>query len=160
MSDITVGLIVDTVQAQLAIQDIVAQGEAATKDWARKRQMIISGIRQTMSMISSLMSSFRQAMSLIGQQIDPFYSALIGMVISTVSMLLSIGAGLAATGPIAGAAGAVVIGIAIGLNILTTAKLVADQLEIKADFSGIREALKAVDTTVPGAQSFQRMGSG
>ena len=159
MSDITVGLIVDTVQAQLAIQDIVAQGEAATQDWARKRQMIISGIRQTMSMISSLMSSFRQAMSLIGQQIDPFFSALIGMVISTVSMLLSVGAGMVGTG-IGSAAGAVVIGIAVALNILTTAKLVADQLEIKADFSGIREALKAVDTTVPGAQSFQRMGSG
>ena len=159
MSDITVGLIVDTVQAQLAIQDIVAQGEAATQDWARKRQMIISGIRQTMSMISSLMSSFRQGMSLIGQQIDPFFSALIGMVISTVSMLLSVGAGMVGTG-IGSAAGAVVIGIAVALNILTTAKLVADQLEIKADFSGIREALKAVDTTVPGAQSFQRMGSG
>ena len=159
MSDITVGLIVDTVQAQLAIQDIVAQGEAATQDWARKRQMIISGIRQTMSMISSLMSSFRQGMSLIGQQIDPFFSALIGMVISTVSMLLSVGVGLVGTG-IGSAAGAVVIGIAVALNILTTAKLVADQLEIKADFSGIREALKAVDTTTPGAQSFQRMGSG
>ena len=140
MSDIGISLIVNTVQAQLAIQDIQAQGEAATQEWARKRQQILSGIRQTMTMVSSLMSSFRMAMSLIGQQIDPFFSTLIGMVISTVSMLLSVGVGLVGTG-IGAAAGAVVIGIAVGINILTTAKLIADQLEIKADFSAVRAAL-------------------
>ena len=154
MSDINVSLIMDTVQAQLAIQDIVAQGEAATKDWARKRQMIISGIRQTMTMVSSLMSSFRMAMSLIGQQIDPFFSTLIGMVISTVSMLLSVGAGLVGTG-IGAAAGAVVIGIAVGINILTTAKLIADQLEIKADFTAMREAIaESIQQTARGGFGF------
>ena len=139
MSNVTVGIVVDSIQAQLAIQDIRAQAEAATRDWKSRRQEIMSGIRQTMTHISSLMMSFRMAMSLIGQTIDPFFSTLIGMVISTVSMLISVGTGLVGTG-IGAAAGAVVIGIAIALNILTTAKLVADQVEIKADFTALREA--------------------
>ena len=139
MSNVTVGLVVDSVQAQLAIQDVMRMSKEATEKWKADRQTIMSGIRQTMTHISSLMSSFRMTLSLIGETIDPFFSTLIGMVISTVSMLLSVGVGLVGTG-IGAAAGAVVIGIAVGINILTTAKLVADQLEIKADFTALREA--------------------
>jgi len=158
--DVTVGIVVDSVQAQLAIKDVMEQAAAATRDWKTRRAQIISGIRQTLSMISSLMSSFRQAMSLIGEQIDPFYSALIGMVISTVSMLISIGAGLVGSG-IGSAAGAVVLGIAVALNILTTAKLVADQLDIKADFSELRNAFRDFDKGVgSGTGGYQPQGFG
>jgi len=159
--DVTVGIVVDSVQAQLAIKDIMEQAAAATKEWKTRRAEIISGIRQTMTMISSLMSSFRQAMSLIGEQIDPFFSALIGMVLSTVSMLLSVATGLAATGPIGSAAAAVVLGIAISLNILTTGKLIADHLDIKTDFTELRNAFKDFDQGVgSGTGGHQQQGFG
>ena len=154
-SNVTVGIVVDSVQAQLAIQDVMRMSKAATEDWKSRRQEIMSGIRTTMTHISSLMSSFRMAMSLIGQTIDPFFSTLIGMVISTVSMLLSVGAGLTGSG-IGIAAGAVVIGIAVALNILTTAKLVADQLEIKTNFTALRESLAGAITA--GEQTPQGFG--
>ena len=130
---ITVGIVVDSVQAQLAIKDVMDQADIAVRDWQSKRAQITTGIRQATTLIASLMSSFRGALSLIGDTMDPFFSALIGMVLSTVSMLLSIGAGLVGTG-IGSAAGAVVLGIAVGIQVLQTAKLAADQAGLTEEF--------------------------
>ena len=57
---------------------------------------------------------------------DPFFSALIGMVLSTTSMLISSATVLTAT--VLGApVGAIIFGLAISFNILTLGKLIADK---------------------------------
>ena len=151
---VTVGIVVDSIQAQLAIKDVMDQADAATRDWQSRRAEILSGIRQATTLIASLMSSFRQAISLIGAQIDPFFSALIGMVLSTVSMLVSIGVGLIGSG-IGGAAGAVVLGIAIGMQVLTIAKLTADQTGISEEFHKMKVNL-AIERQGQTEPSFNR----
>ena len=90
------------------------------------RALVIQTVREGFFLLSSLMSSFRQAMSLFGQQMDPFFSALIGMVLSTTSMLISSATVLTAT--VLGApVGAIIFGLAISFNILTLGKLIADK---------------------------------
>lgn len=81
-------------------------------------------------------------------EIDPFFDALLSIVSATVSLMLSVAAGLAATG-IGGPAAAVVAGIAIGLNILTTAKLIASKIEIMASLTKIENRLSRPTGFVP-----------
>ncbi|MHA2067917.1 MAG: hypothetical protein ACXABY_26445, partial [Candidatus Thorarchaeota archaeon] len=88
------------------------------------------------------MSSFRQAMSLFGQQIDPFFSALISMVIATASMLISASTVLAMTG-IGGAAALVVFSLAISFQVLTLGKLIADKAETDGLLDKIMSAMHA-----------------
>ena len=141
---VEIGITIDTSEAQMSIEEVQARADEVTKEWRINRNTILRQVREGFTMISSLMSSFRQAMSLMGQQIDPFFSALIGMVLSTASMLISSATTLAMTG-IGGAAAAVILGIAISFQILTLGKLLADKLEIKADFSSIHAQMKAME---------------
>jgi hypothetical protein len=107
-----------------------AQVDAVVNKWAMTRQEIINGIRISINAISSLMSSFREALGLIGLSIDPFFSAMFSMVMSTISMMLGVAAGYAATG--IGAGIAVVVGsIALYMQGILLVKLVADKLAVQ-----------------------------
>lgn len=128
---------VNTKDANMSIDEVMRRGKQAMTEWERTRKQIMMGIRITMNTISMMMSSYREAMSLIGMNMDPFFSALIGMVVSTVSMLLAVSTALAATG-IGAAAAAVTLSIAIGLSVVTVGKLVAD----KAITMGIMDRLE------------------
>ena len=122
--DVTVA--VSTVQAQLDINTVKAQADEVVRQWKIDRAIMIQQIREGLTLISQLWSTFRQAMSLFGQQIDPFFGALVGMVLATTSMLISASATLSAT-VLGIPLGAVIFGLAMSFNILTIAKLVADK---------------------------------
>jgi hypothetical protein len=132
---------VDDTEAQMTLDEIQARADEVTKEWKINRNTILRQVREGFTMISSLMSSFRQAMSLFGAQIDPFFSALISMVLSTASMLISAGTTLAMTG-VGGIAGAVILGLAIGFQILTLAQLAADKVQLMGGIEGIMDAIK------------------
>ena len=117
---------VDSAAATAEIAAIKAKTDEVVRQWKIDRTILIQQIREAFTLISQLMSSFRQAMSLFGQQIDPFFSALIGMVFALTSMLISSAAVLKAT--ILGApVGAIIFGLAVAFNILTIGKLLADK---------------------------------
>ena len=117
---------INTDEVDASIEATQAKADATVAFWRRSRQEILSGIRNTMTMLSTMMSSFRVAMSIIGAQIDPFFSALIGMTLSTVSMMLSLSAALAVTG-VGFSAAMLLASIAVGLNIALMGKLINDK---------------------------------
>jgi hypothetical protein len=122
------------------IEEVDKQMDAVAEEWKIKRQVIINGIRQSLSAISSMMSSFTQAMNLVGAAIDPFFSSLIGMVTSTVSMMLGISAGLAST--VVGSSVAVVIAsIALYMQGILFAKLVIDKINTTRQMNEIMQAV-------------------
>lgn len=144
---VVISIDVDTTAARAKIDSLMKMADAQVKSWKLKRDEVIRSIRTGMTLISSFVSSARMALSLVGQQIDPFFSSLIAMVMSTVSMMLSISSAVSVT--ILGAPiGAIMAGAAIGLNVLTTAKLIADQAKITNNFEGIRTSLDKLGANV------------
>ena len=150
---ITIPITADTTGAFASIAELQEAIDQQARDAKIHRNTLLRNIREGYMLISQMMSSFRQAMSLIGAQIDPFYSALIGMVLSTTSMLISSASVLSAT--VLGApVGAILFGLAIAFNILTTAQLVSDQLGIAEAFSAMRQELFARPRVATGRQPF------
>jgi len=143
MADVTITVGVDATQAEAEMEAVKAKADAVVKDWAEKRRTILSQVREAFYSVQSLIGSFRQAMSLFGDQIHPFYDALFGIVASTVSLLLSVAAAFASSVVLSPYA-VVIAGIAIGLNILTTAKLVIDKAEIMASFMDMKQQLSFI----------------
>ena len=131
------------IDADEAFQEIAAVKGAADEQarlWKIQRNTILRQIREGFTLISSLMSSARMAFSLIGAQIDPFFSALIGMVLSTASMLISAASTLALTG-VGGVAAAVLFGLAIGFQVVTIAKLIADKERTDGILTSLSQAI-------------------
>ena len=137
---VSVDVVVDTTQATASIQETKAGADAVVRQWKIDRAIIIQQVREGLTLISQLWSSFRQAMTLFGRQIDPFFGALIGMVLATTSMLISAAATLSAT--ILGApVGAVIFGLAVSFNILSIGKLIADKEKTDAILTNMAQAI-------------------
>ena len=150
---VTIPITADSTAAFASITELQAAIDQQARDWKIQRNTLMRQIREGFTLISSLRSSFRQAMSLIGAQIDPFYSALIGLVLSTTSMLISSATVLAGTG-IGVAAAAIILGLAISFNILTLAQLASDKFEIAEAFSAMKQELFARPRVATGRQPF------
>jgi len=153
ITDVTITVGVDATQAEAEMAAIQTQADAVVKDWAEKRRTILSQVREAFTTIQSLISSFRMAMSLFGDQIHPFYDALFSIVASTVSLLLSVAAAFASS-VILSPYAVVIAGIAIGLNILTTAKLIIDKATIMASFEDMKTQLSFSGQRSPIGGSF------
>lgn len=116
----------DTSEADAKTDASIAKSDAATERARIQRLEIIQGVRESLTLISTSYATFTQFMRVVGGSIDPFYSALIGMSLSMVSMMISMASALAATG--VGIPAAVVIGgIAIVLQSMLIAKLIGDK---------------------------------
>ena len=109
------------------------------------RRKVMQDVSMAMTNISTMMSSFSMAMHLLGSQVDAFYGALIGMTLSTISMMISSAAGLAATG-VGIPASIIVLGIAATLQSLTILKLVNDKLHSEGVFKNLLESARAATT--------------
>ena len=150
---VTFAITADTTEAFASIAELQEAIDQQARDARIHRNTLMRQIREGFTLISSLMSSFRQAMSLIGAQIDPFFSALIGLVLSTTSMLISSATTLAGTG-IGVAAAAIILGLAISFNILTLGKLASDKFGIEESLREIRQAVHAQAVATPGRAGF------
>lgn len=126
-NNVTLGVSVDTSQAQVELSTLMKQVDAATIQAREARRKILREISMATAAVSSMLSSFSMAMSLIGGQVDAFYGALIGMTLSTISMIISIATGLAATG-VGIPAAAILMSVALFLNVATLTKLINEKL--------------------------------
>ena len=141
MSDrVTIHIDVDATQAEAEIDAVKAQADAVTKQWKIDRAILIQQVREGFTLISQMWSTFRQGMALFGQQIDPFFGALVGMVLSTTSMLISSATVLTST-VIGAPLGVILLGVAIGFNILSLGKLVADKAATMGMFDNINQEI-------------------
>ena len=137
MSNVTIAIDADTSAAFAKITALMVQADEATKAAVAARRKIMTEISTATAAISTMMSSFSMAMTLIGGQVDAFYGALIGMTLSTVSMMISIATGLAATG-VGIPASVIIMGIALTLNVLTIAKLINDKMHTEGIWNELR----------------------
>jgi len=144
MSDrVTIYLGMDTTEAEANIESVKAQADAVVKQWKIDRAILVQQVREGFTLISQMWSTFRQGMSLFGQTIDPFFSAMVGMVLSTTSMLISSATAISAT--VLGApVGAILFGVAVSFNILTMAKLIGDKAETMGLFDAINQHIKSL----------------
>ena len=117
----------ETSEAEAKLQRLKVIADEVVKKAKEARAQVMREVRIAMNAISIMLTNFTQAMSLIGFQADAFYTALIGMVLSTISMLMSVSAALAATGFGAAVAG-YVMAIAVGLQVVAIAKLTIDKI--------------------------------
>jgi len=134
--NVTLGIDIDTSAADASIDNLMTRCDEVTRKAIDAHKTVMQKVRQGMTMISSMMSSFHQAMSLFGLQVDSFYGALIGMTLSTISMILSIAAGLAVTG-VGIPASVALMAVAVGLNILTIGKLISDKMHTEGIWNDI-----------------------
>lgn len=145
---ITIYLGVDTTEAESSIDAVKAKADEVTRQWKIDRALLIQQVREGFMLISQMWSSFRQGMSLFGQQIDPFFGALIGMVLSTTSMLISSATAISAT--VLGApVGAILFGVAVSFNIISIAKLIADKQASDGILTNISQALSNITSGRP-----------
>jgi len=151
--DVTIRVHVDTTEVESSIAATQAQADAAVKEWRMRRMEIIQGVREGLTLISSMMSSFRMAMSLLGQQIDPFFSSLVSMVIATTSMILSAATVISGTG-IGATIGAYMFAVAMTFNLITLGKLVADKAHTMGLFDNIDRQISMAGQRTPIGGSF------
>jgi hypothetical protein len=137
--DVTIGIGVDTSEATVEFNTLMVKADEATKRAREARKKIMREISMATAALSSMLTSFSMAMSLLGAQVDTFFGALIGMTLSTVSMLVSIATGLAATG-VGIPASIIVMGIAVSLQIITIAKLINDKMSSEGIWNEIKRA--------------------
>ena len=137
---VTFSVNVDTAAAQMELTTLMTMTDKAVAEMVKARQKIIRGVREGLYMVTSLISSYRQAISLIGGTIDPLFDAMLTMLSATVSMMLAIAAAYTSTIAMA-PLGAVVAGIAIGLSILSWAKMMQSQAEIVASLAKLDQQM-------------------
>ena len=92
-------------------------------------------------------------MSLLGQQIDPFFSSLVSMVIATTSMILSAATVISGTG-IGATIGAYMFAVAMTFNLITLGKLVADKAHTMGLFDNIDRQISMAGQRTPIGGSF------
>ena len=141
MSDrVTIAIVADTTEALAEIERFRAAADEAVGRAKEARKEIMTQVRSGLSAISQMMTSFSLAMHLIGANVDAFYGALIGMTLSTISMLISVATGLAAT-VIGIPASAIVFGIAATIQMITMEKLIFDKMHTEGIIEGLEKAV-------------------
>ena len=128
---LTFGIYADASDFFGEIARVKAAQDKLVAEWAENRRKLIAGIREGYRMVASLISSYRQAISLFGGTIDPLFDAMLTMLTATVSLMMAIAAAYTST-IVLSPLGAVVGGIAIGLSIVSYAKMMQSQAEIIA----------------------------
>ena len=151
--DVIIRVRVDSNEVDASIEATKAKADEVVREWKANRQEIIRGVREAMGYVNSLISNYREAMSIMGQQIDPFFDALLGMVSATVSLLLSIATVFIATG-VGSTFGAVIGALAVGLSVLSYAKLMTSKAEIMAGLADLTAKISMGGQRTPIGGSF------
>lgn len=120
-------IVTDTSDPEAKLNRVKALALETVEEAKRARREVMQQVSMAMANISSMMASYSVVMSLMGAQSDAFFSALIGMTLSTISMLISISVALAAT-TVGIPASVYIMGVAASLNALAIAKLVVDKI--------------------------------
>lgn len=138
---VTIAIMTDTSEGFAEIERYKAVLDETVRKAREARTEIMKNVRAGLSAISQMMTSFSLAMHLLGGTIDAFYAALIGMTLSTISMMLSVAAGLAAT-VVGIPASVIVFGVAATIQMITMEKLIIDKMHTE----GIVAELQRVAT--------------
>ena len=151
--DVTIYIRTDTTDIDASIEETAAKADEVVREWATQRRTILSQVREAFSMINSLISTFRGYMSIIGAQIDPFFDVILGMISSTISMLVAVATAYYATVILAPWA-VVVSAAAAGLAVVTFAKSMSDKAEMLAKFANVKQQLSMAAQRSPIGGSF------
>ena len=140
-NDVTLSIVLDQTQLNTGLAEAMVKIDAAVKAAKEARRKIMQDISQATGAISTMMTSYSQIMNLLGMQADAFYAALIGMTLSTISMLISIASALAAT-VVGIPASVVIMGVAASVNLLVLGKLIGEKARTSGIFNNISTGLQ------------------
>lgn len=123
---------IDNTQSVLSIDEVMDKAEKASQKLAMLRRKALSTISMTIGMINQAYSVLKQMVSQAGGLINPFFDMVFGMISSIVSTTIASAIMLMST------LNPVLIGLGVGLMILSTALSVKAQAEA-AESKGLIE---------------------
>ena len=127
--------------------------DAVVKDWRQQRQQMVSEMHEIGTGINLLIRGIRTVAEATGTVLDPMQNALLGLVSSTTSLLISTAVALTA-----GSLG-ILVGIGLGLSAFAYGMQVASTIKIGADFAALRASLEGVQTRLSNIEQARMIAS-
>ena len=148
---VTIAIDVDTTEAETELLTLQERVDAQVNDWRIKRQMIINQLQEINRGISLAIQALRMAIKATGQALDPMQSALLALIGSTASIIIttSIALAMASFGLLVGVALALAA-FAYGMQIAETAKAVSTFLSLKEKFGSMDADIARLQRNIPG----------
>ena len=148
---VTIAIDVDTTEAETELLTLQERVDAQVNDWRIKRQMIINQLQEINRGIGLVMQSIRMAVRATGGALDPMQSALLALIGSTTSIIVTtaVALAMASFGLLTGVALALAA-FAYGMNLSQTAKVFADFIAVQERFASIEAQINnAISRQVP-----------
>ena len=140
MSDgtVSIGVYVNDSQALAQLQSYRKAVDAQVKEWRAQRQVMIHELSQIQQGIGLLVRAIRMTAEATGTALDPLQNALLGLVSSTTSLIISTAIALTA-----GSLG-ILTGVALGMAAFAYGMEIAHTAKLLADFKALRESMGEV----------------
>jgi len=148
---VTIALNIDSTDADTELSTLQERIDAQVDDWRIKRQMIINQLQEINRGISLVMQSVRMAVRVTGGALDPIQSALLALIGSTTSIIITTAVALAMSsfGLLIGVSLALAA-FAYGMNLSQTAKVIADFIAVQERFASVEAQIdNAISRQIP-----------
>lgn len=140
---------IDDAEAKKAQEAI----DAVVKDWRQQRQEMVSQMHEIGTGINLLVRGIRTVAEATGTVLDPMQNALLGLVSSTTSLIISTAVALTT------ASLGILVGVGLGLSAFAYGMQISNTIKIMADFSALRMSLENVQTRLTNIEQARMMSS-
>ena len=154
MSEVTIAIIADTNEAFQQIDDLQGKIDATVADWKAQRSIIISQMQEISRGIQYVIRGIRLAVQATGQTLSPMQNALLSLIGSTASMIISTAIAIEA------ASFGVLTGVALGLAAFAYGMQVGQTARIIAEFADLKDSVASVDNRLATIARSQMGGGG
>jgi hypothetical protein len=154
VSEVTIAIIADTTEAFQQIDNLQGKIDATVADWKAQRAIIISQIQEIGRGIQYVIRGLRLAAQATGQTLSPMQNALLALIGSTASMIISTAIAIEV-----GSLG-VLTGVALGLAAFAYGMELAQTARIIAEFADLKDSVASVDNRLATIARSQMGGGG
>lgn len=148
---VTIDVVVDSTQAAAEWKALQGKVDGQVREWRAQRQVIIHELSQVQQGIGLLVRAIRMTAEATGTALDPMQNALLGLVSSTTSLIVSTAIALTA-----GSLG-ILAGVAIGMAAFAYGMEIAHTVKLLADFKTLRESMGEVQMRMSNIERGQQM---
>jgi hypothetical protein len=143
---VTIDIEVDTTRTVAEINAVKAQADATVAAWKADRAIIVSQMQEVSRGIQYLVRGIRLAAQATGTVLDPMQNALLSLVSSTASMIIStaIAIEVSSFGLLTGVALALAA-FAYGMEIANTAKIITNFAALQKSLIKVDSRLSAIE---------------
>jgi len=140
--EVLINIAIDSTEAEMDMSILQGKIDQQVREWRMQRQVIVSQLHDLSRGIGLLIRGIRLVAEATGQTLDPMQNALLGLVSSTTSLIISTAIALTvgSLGLLTGVALAM-SAFAYGMEIAHTIKLLADFAALRATIDGVKTRL-------------------